>query len=86
MAQEIEVKCPKCGGDMKEWVLQHRCRNLKCRLVIRKVFPPTGAQQSLSVSDDKSSSPKSCQKCQSKDIIPGWVSGYICNKCGNRWA
>ena len=37
----IEVKCPKCGtGDMKETVLNHRCRDLECRFVVKKLFPP----------------------------------------------
>lgn len=35
-----EMKCPKCGTDMKEFVLTFQCRNLACRYQYFKEFPP----------------------------------------------
>ncbi|HQM97255.1 MAG TPA: hypothetical protein PK705_09640 [Clostridia bacterium] len=35
---DVEMKCPECGADMKEWVLNYQCRNLDCRFKVNKKF------------------------------------------------
>jgi len=37
MSKFIEMKCPKCGGDMKEYAQKFLCRN--CDWVYKKEFP-----------------------------------------------
>jgi len=37
---QLEMKCPKCGNDMKEYATCFRCRYLECRYTYRKVFQP----------------------------------------------
>ena len=34
-----EMKCPKCGNDMKEYAVSFRCRSMECRYRYTKVFP-----------------------------------------------
>lgn len=34
----LEMLCPKCKSEMKEFVTTYRCRNLNCRLSIKKYF------------------------------------------------
>jgi hypothetical protein len=34
-----EMKCPKCGNDLKEYVTRFRCRNLECLYEFKKLFP-----------------------------------------------
>jgi hypothetical protein len=33
-----ELKCPKCGEDMKEYVTRFMCRNIECRFDYTKQF------------------------------------------------
>lgn len=40
--EQGEPHCPKCDSDMKEFVTILRCRNLKCRHIYTKRFPPKG--------------------------------------------
>jgi hypothetical protein len=33
-----EMKCPKCGNDLKEYVTRFRCRNPECQYEYKKYF------------------------------------------------
>ena len=37
--EDIEMICPECGNEMKEYVMFHRCRKLMCRFMVKKKFP-----------------------------------------------
>ena len=47
MKEVLEVTCPKCWDNMKEWVLYHKCRSPTCNFVVQKVFPPTSSNSDL---------------------------------------
>lgn len=34
----MELKCPKCGNDMKEYVTSFKCRNRRCDFKYIKKF------------------------------------------------
>jgi hypothetical protein len=34
-----EMKCPKCGTDMKEYVTRFGCRNQNCKYEFKKYYP-----------------------------------------------
>jgi len=36
---DIEMRCPLCDYDMKEYVFNFKCRNLDCEYVYKKKFP-----------------------------------------------
>lgn len=38
LKNRIEMLCPQCKSDMKEYVLMYRCRNMKCGLKVKKFF------------------------------------------------
>ncbi len=33
-----EMKCPKCGGDMKEYVTHFKCRSTSCAFIYQSYF------------------------------------------------
>ena len=35
---DIEMICPECGSEMKEYIQSFKCRNLNCRWIYKKYF------------------------------------------------
>jgi len=76
LEKDIEPLCPICNVGMKEFVTMHRCRNLRCRSVIKKKF------QIISDEQKRKGVNEECPNGGThKWRIDGLHSNEFCGKC-----
>ena len=79
-----EMKCPKCGTDMKEYVTRFLCRNQNCKHEFKKFYPGGSAVGVMVASNtDFNLTTAENDWCTRPDMVDCHAKGGTGGRCMN---